>query len=257
VNQGQLFCRELGHGPAVIFLHGSWQDSEQWLPLMAHLGRDFHCIAVDLLGCGDSDRPTTHYSISLQTECLAELLDTLQLEQVGLVGHELGGWVAAYFALRYPERVTGLALLGAEGVVPATANNPWTMAWWLTMRPPLFPWLLRSLRPLAALVGTHRRFDSLLRWRRQLLQSRATCQMLFRRRRAELQGELVYERITELKPPLLILQGEGDRSLAADRNQIYARAARAELVLIPDSGEDLLQTHPETVARILWQFLKP
>jgi pimeloyl-ACP methyl ester carboxylesterase len=222
---------------------------------MEHLSQNFHCLAPDLLGCGDSDRPKIHYSISLQSECLLQFLDTLQLRQVWLVGHEIGGWVAAHFALHHPERVAGLVLIGAEGVIPAEAKNRWSTAWWLTMNPPLLAMTLRSLRPLAAIIGKHRDIDRLLRWRHHLLQSQATCQMLFRRRPVEIQSELMHDLMADLKPPILILQGEGDRSLAVARDRRYAHAPTAEVRLIPDGDASSIQTQPEAVAKLLNQFL--
>jgi pimeloyl-ACP methyl ester carboxylesterase len=116
LSQGQLFCREIGDGKAVLFLHGSWRDGSQWLSVMEQLGSKQHCFAPDLLGCGDSEHPKINYSIELLVESLAEYLDAAKVRDVWLVGHEVGGWVAAGYALRYPAQVKGLVLIGAEGV---------------------------------------------------------------------------------------------------------------------------------------------
>jgi haloalkane dehalogenase len=72
--QGLLFWREVGEGMPIIFLHGAWNDSSQWLKVMELLSQDAHCLAPDLLGFGESDRPNIHYSIDLQVDCLAKFL---------------------------------------------------------------------------------------------------------------------------------------------------------------------------------------
>ena len=95
ISQGLLFWREIGVGAPIIFLHGAWDDSSQWLSVMDLLGQNFHCFAPDLLGFGESEYPHVHYSVDLQVECLRELLQALNLERVTFVGHYLGGWVAA------------------------------------------------------------------------------------------------------------------------------------------------------------------
>ena len=92
---GHIFWREIGQGPSLVFLHGSWDDSSQWLPTIEHLSPYYQCFAPDLLGFGDSERPNVHYSIDLEVECLAQYLDTLKLREVYLIGHSVGGWVAA------------------------------------------------------------------------------------------------------------------------------------------------------------------
>ncbi|MBA3923667.1 MAG: alpha/beta fold hydrolase, partial [Nostocaceae cyanobacterium] len=113
---GRIFWREIGEGTAVILLHGSWQDSGQWVAVMDYLRQDHHCFAPDLLGFGDSEHPQIHYSIDFEVECLAEYLEALKLRHVYLVGHSLGAWVAASYALKYPDQIGGLVLLAPEGV---------------------------------------------------------------------------------------------------------------------------------------------
>ena len=113
---GQIFWREIGQGPSLVFLHGSWEDGSQWLRTIELLNSHYQCFAPDLLGFGDSERPNVHYSIELEVECLAQYLDTLNLREVYLIAHSVGGWVAASYALKYPDRVQGLVLLAPEGV---------------------------------------------------------------------------------------------------------------------------------------------
>src|SRR6478672_1523022 len=89
LSQGQIFWREVGQGPVLVFLHGSWSDSSQWISVIERLSEDYACFAVDLLGFGESERPQVHYSIEFEVECLVEFLETLNLRQVYLIGHSL------------------------------------------------------------------------------------------------------------------------------------------------------------------------
>lgn len=88
---GVLFWREIGgNSNNVVFLHGSWHDSNQWLPVMERLSLHYHCFAPDLPGFSESEFSATHYSINQIVESLAEYIATLKLEKVYLVGHSLG-----------------------------------------------------------------------------------------------------------------------------------------------------------------------
>lgn len=251
LTQGQLFSREAGHGTALVFLHGSWADGDQWLPVVESLSEDYHCIVPDLLGFGDSDRPTAHQSIELQVESLAEYLELLKLRQVYLIGHSVGGWIAASYALHYPNQVKGLVLIGAEGVQLDASPNRWLLARWLTSRPPILFWLLRLLR----LMGWRQFTERSLQLRQQLRRSPTACQLLFQRRKSEIQAELLHDRLSWLKLPILIVQGEQDNAIAASLNRVYATAPDATLAHIPEASGDVLETAPTAVADHIQEFV--
>lgn len=104
--------------PPVVLVHGWACSAYSWryqLPVLAEAG--FRAIAMDLRGHGFSDRPTadSDYSTSAMTDFLTLVLDTLQLEQVAMVGHSLGAAIAARTALRSPGRVSRLATLSGIG----------------------------------------------------------------------------------------------------------------------------------------------
>lgn len=252
LTQGQLFWREVGHGTTLLFLHGSWTDSSQWTPVIEQLSARYHCLVPDLPGFGESERSPQHYSVETQVEALAEYLETLRIRQVYLVGHSLGGWIAASYALRYREQVKGLVLLSAEGLPVKAAQNRWRQARWLVGRAPMWVAVLR----LARLLGLRQAVDRSLQLRRQLLRSPVACKLLFDRRKAEIQAELLHERLSWLKLPVLVLQAEQDTPLATALNQAYAEAPYATLHTISDVKGDLLEVNPEVVTQEIHAFIE-
>ena len=253
---GQVFWREVGQGPILVFLHGSWSDGSQWLPVIEHLSQDYHCFALDLLGFGDSEQPKLHYSIQLQVECLLEYLDALHIPQVYLIGYSLGGWIVASYALKYLERVSGVVLLAPAGVQVEGQREDWQRTRWLIGRPPIAYGILRSLLPLARLVGRHKPIEQALRRRQQLKCSPTACQLLFQRRWPEIQAELLDEQLDELTVPTLIVQGKNDTPEAIARSRTYGdKTLNAQLRMIDHGGNDLAEALPELVAQYIHEFV--
>lgn len=257
LSQGQIFWRETGQGDAIVFLHGSWWEGSQWLPVIDLLKPSYHCLVPDLLGFGESEQPPLPYSIHLEVECLAEYLAALRLRQVYLVGHSLGAWVAASYALKYPDQVRGLVLLSPEGLQVQGLGRRWALARWLLGKPPLFYWVLRSLRFLVRPLGWHQGVDRVLQFRRQLRQAPVACRLLFKRRWAEVKAESLQTRLEWLQAPALILQSQADGAAASLLGQAFARLApQAKLQQLPGSSSDLLQTQPERVAQAIRESMQ-
>lgn len=254
---GQIFWHEVGQGQNLVFLHGSWHDSSQWLRTIELLSPYFHCFAPDLLGFGESEYPNIHYSIDLEVECLAEYLNTLNIQQVYLIAHSLGGWVAASYALKYPDRIQGLVLFAPEGVQAGNRQQRWQAASLLVGRPPVFFWLLQVIYPIAKLLGGKTKIERLLEFRNRLIESEVAMQLLFGRRRAEIIAELVDDRLPLLTAPMLLLHGSQDKPVAASLCQSYADLApNAELQSIGLESSDLPAEAPELVAKYIRDFAK-
>lgn len=108
--------RRCGEGPTLLLLHGIGDSSAAWAPLMPRLGEHFDVVAPDLLGHGASDKPRADYSVAAYANGVRDLLDVLGVERATVVGHSLGGGVAAQTAYQYPHRVERLVLVSTGGV---------------------------------------------------------------------------------------------------------------------------------------------
>jgi pimeloyl-ACP methyl ester carboxylesterase len=114
VNGQTLRVFEAGNGEPVLFLHGA--GGANWYPLLEILAKTRRVIAPEHPGFGRSKIPAWLMSVSDLAFFYLDFLDALDLEDVHLVGHSLGGWTAAEIAIRNTSRVKSLSLLAPAGV---------------------------------------------------------------------------------------------------------------------------------------------
>ncbi|MDQ6914965.1 MAG: alpha/beta hydrolase [Actinomycetota bacterium] len=107
----RLHYAEAGSGPPVVLLHGWPQHWYVWRRVIPTLAEHHRLICPDLRGFGWSDAPDSSYAKEELATDVVALLDALELERVGLVGHDWGGFVGFLTALNAPERVSAFLAL--------------------------------------------------------------------------------------------------------------------------------------------------
>ena len=107
--------------PTVLFLHGFMGSSADCREVSAGIGDRVYCIAVDLPGHGASlGMSQDNYTIEGATRAVIKTLDGLEVVCPVVAGYSMGGRLALYLALRYPERCAGLFL---ESASPGLENS--------------------------------------------------------------------------------------------------------------------------------------
>ncbi len=132
--------RRRGEGPPVLLVHGVASYSFLWNEVIETLSPHYDVIATDLLGCGDSDKPEgVDYSIDAQADILIEFISQLGLEQVHLVGHDIGGGVVMLMSVKRPRLILDLTLINPVGY------DYWPVQPITTMRLPLIRALTNAI----------------------------------------------------------------------------------------------------------------
>lgn len=118
----KLHYVEAGRGPTVVLLHGIGGSGARWRPNVEALSAGFHVVALDQIGFGDSDKPLANYHAGMLAEFLVDFLKAIGSPKAIVIGNSMGGNVALYTAVHYPEAVSRLVLV--DGGVFRAANAP-------------------------------------------------------------------------------------------------------------------------------------
>ncbi|MBN1201801.1 MAG: alpha/beta fold hydrolase [Anaerolineae bacterium] len=115
-----------GDGRPVVLIHGMGASTVTWqatIPALAAAGYDVY--ALDLLGFGLSDKGwDSNYSHAAQADRVVGFLDAMDIDRADIVGHSMGGSIATYIALDYPDRVDRLVLVSAAALQEDHATVP-------------------------------------------------------------------------------------------------------------------------------------
>src|SRR5262245_36706176 len=224
--------KHAGSGTPFVYLHSTLDESFQWFPFYQAWAKQFRVYAPTHPGFGQSGGFDQIDTIEDMAFHYVELFDALGLDQVNLGGVSLGGWIAAEFACRWPERVKRLWIADAPGL-----------------------WV--DEEPLPDMFRYTREPDKM----RELIfnePSSAVAQMIFpsnpddERRMKGYQAltvlaRLVWDRpfdpklatrLHRVKCPVLLVWGAKDRLMPPSYAEAYRKhLPQAELKLIPDWGQ--------------------
>lgn len=112
INNVDLFYEVKGAGEAIVFTHGASWDHKQWQPQIDALSDSYKTICWDVRGHGQSSLPEGKVNSDDFSDDLVGLLQHLNVKQAHLCGLSMGGHISLQTAIRYPETVRSLILIG-------------------------------------------------------------------------------------------------------------------------------------------------
>ena len=126
IDGAKVCYHELGapDGQPLVLLHGYISSSYSWRDVWPTLARTCRIYIVDLPGYGKSEPLKGPWTINDYARFLSRLFAALKLENAIVVGAQMGGSIAAWFATKYPEHIKGLVLL-ASGATGERRTNMW------------------------------------------------------------------------------------------------------------------------------------
>ncbi len=239
-----------GKGPYIVLLHGIGANLYCWRTLVPLLNTHFTTLALDLPGFGQSGKlPGAQYGLDEQVERLRVVLHELGIKKTYLVGNSMGGNIALWFALRFPDQVLGTVVIApatSPSLIPLSAK-PWT---WLagpaslvTSRT-LMKWAHQRTVSKTHLVGRDRVEETFRTYggNREAIRS-------FMLATESIRDSRLAQQLSHLKSRVLILWGSRDRLVSrkvidALESALVERESHVHL----GGGHHLQEDEPEWVA---------
>jgi pimeloyl-ACP methyl ester carboxylesterase len=247
----------------VVMIHGlaaCWQNWLETIPRIAAEGR--RVVALDLPGFGESEMPRDDISISGFGRTVESLIDELDLGQVVVLGHSMGGFTAAEFAIQYPQRVERLVLQAAAGISSNNVDREPLLAGARVVAGVMALGAAQSrlfvTRPrlrylaLASVVRHPTRIPADIAW--ELISHSGREGFL-----PALKAILTYdfrERLSQISAPTLVMTGSDDVLVPAKDADEYVRVIPdARKVVFEDTGHTPMIERPETFNDCVVEFL--
>ena len=240
----------------LLFIHGLGSAADRWMKIPDALSTDFHSIAIDLPGFGESDKPANiNYTIDQLRIFIISFLKKISIynEQIGIIGHSLGGYIASEIAIQNKNHVKQLVLIDSSGML----NNP---------TPILEEYLEAAMTPTKDNV--RKAFEQLV-----ADPSRIPSQLVdgFIRRINMPNAKYAFEstlansattqiglsRLQEINTPTLILWGLHDNAIPLEHSKFFKDAiSNSILEIIDDAGHAPFAEKPNQVYELLKKFLR-
>ena len=222
-----------GEGMPVVLVHGFGVSGRYMLPLARSLAERFSVFVPDLPGYGRSQKPRVPLGIDGLADALAGCLDALELERPAFVANSMGCQVVTQLAVRLPEHVGPLVLIGP------TVDPQRRLA-----RSQLLSALRDSAREPLALLALAAHDDAVHGIGALLASFRSAL------------ADQIEQRLPLIEQPTLVLRGEDDAFVSAEwAEQVVALLPRGRLVVVPGEPHAVHYTRPDLVASVVRELL--
>ncbi len=254
--QGIIHYEYYGRGRPVLLLHGWLGSAALWHDTIMLLSKEFKAYALDFWGFGEATRTSDNsiYSVDNYVEQVYKFMNDLGIEKAALIGHSMGGTVSLSTAIRYPEKVVKVAVIGSP-IVGSSLNlllklsgNP-TFASFIWISPPLLRLFLRGYSYFIARDG--RRMSEMISRDVSQISMHSFFQSIGTLRQTDLRP-----RLSEIRAPTLGIYGKQD--IIVNPNQkdaLKAGVKHAEISYFPDAGHFPMLDSPERFNENIRTFL--
>lgn len=266
----RLHYIDKGKGDVVTLIHGNITLAEDFVlsGIVDKLAERYRVIAFDRPGFGYSDRPHRVWTPSAYAELLQKAFSQLGVERVTIVSHSFASLIALDFALQHPSMTEGLVLISGYFYPTARADVFFMSLAAIpglgdllryTISPPLtrlaLPGTLRWLfSPAPVTEKFEHGFPNAFPARPVQIGAEAEDSVLMAASAMKLQ-----QRYSELKLPIVVLAGDGDKMVDFDRQsgRFHEEVPRSELVVIPGAGHMAHHTAPDEIVAAVELVARP
>ena len=239
-------------GNVIIFLHGLGVSSRDWTEQVDYFCHHWRVIAPDFRGHGASDKPDSHYDISVHAKDVLGLMDQLDIDRAHLVGLSMGGMVAFQIAAIAPQRLKSMTIINSGPALPDNTFAAKKMLWTRVLSVHLLG-MHRYARKVAESMFPGEGREALIDiFTRQIA---SNPKKVYLKNLKSLFGWGVLEHLADIEVPTLMLTGDRDYSPVALKQAVVDAMKNAKLVVIADTGHGTPIEKPgetnEAIARFI------
>ena len=240
----------------LLLIHGFAANKENWLRFAANLTDQYHVIAVDLLGHGESTKnPALRHDLDDQVEYVRGFLDAKGVGEIHVAGNSMGGAVSSLFAATYPERVRTVSLVNPAGIFEHRAvlqdyldkgENPLVvnsyddvhkLMAFAMVEAPFIPW------PITEVVAERSMANKKLN------------DQIFQEFRSEHKYDFKHA-LTTIKAPTLVMWGQEDKVINYKNSEIFdALVPNSSVLIYENIGHAPMIEIPERSAKDIDNFI--
>ncbi len=236
---GNTHIFEFGNplAPPLILLHGSSMNSAMWFGDVENFVKDYHVFALDMPGePGKSSEIQYPFDTSDYSDWLLEVINSLNLDKISLIGLSLGGWLATKFSICNLERVSKLVILCPAGI--GSQNHEFK-----EIALSLLPKGKEGLEELFLKINGSTVIPDIVLNFQKLIAA------FFNTRKEEI-PLFTDEQLASLNMPVLLFVGGKDILLRSDETaeRISRLVKNAEIVVFPEKGHSLVGLSLEILA---------
>ena len=252
-----IHYEQAGSGPPVILIHGHSSSWRCWRETILALSPHFTVYAIDLLGFGDSDKPGYDYTIENFARLVKGFIEAAGITRASLVGHSMGGTTAICMAIRYPDLVGSVVLVGSP------VSRLWPLPLRMMTLPLIFdiPYSVLPRRFIkfglkrAAVASADGSIEQFLEeWAEDSIKA---AREMSRKSMRDL-GRIDYTgSLGEIRAPALIVFGDRERLVPLIQAETLNRGIpNSKLVIIEGTGHGVMFEKPEEYNRVVLEFLR-
>jgi pimeloyl-ACP methyl ester carboxylesterase len=266
----EMAYSDVGKGnKTIVFIHGLGSNMLAWKKNIEVLKDDFRCITIDLPGYGKSSKNPHSGLMSFYADKVMEFVDKLNLGKVTLAGHSMGGQISMVASLSYPDKIENIILVDPAGFEQFHAGQ---RMWFKEV---MTPDLVRSTTLEGIETNLATNFYNLPKDAQFMIDDRIAIRtakdfdfycLAVSRSVAGMVDEPVYDKLEEIKTPVLVFFGENDnlipnRYLNPGKTSTIAKDGAskikdAKLVMVPKCGHFMMFEKPQTFNEEVKNFLK-
>jgi 2-hydroxymuconate-semialdehyde hydrolase len=244
---GRVHVLDQGEGPVIMLMHGTGRSIADWQEGLAdRLAKTHRVVAFDYYGHGLSDRGKgLRYGHVLWAQQAIDLMDAMGIVRASIVGHSTGGVVVSRVAVKYPDRIERVVIMGTGVAMDPMQILPFIpgVGEFVMGRTVMFTDTFsarheRAMEAAYAIQGT----------RRGLL--------VYIRRQYTIDGvELLFGIFDEIEAPVLQIHGELDASIPLQAGRELSKRTGAEFIEVPGASHDVHIDAKDFVADKILSFV--